>query len=635
MIDKLFNWRWKIGGVLLFLCVIFEIHGSSIGVYVEFFGHPEFSDIIFGKYRPIRSDEWLVFTPFAFSQYFTNFSMISEIVRGTATNMFLTYGQAVWDIAMIYRPAQIAYLFLDQGSGLAFFWMSRQIVILLVSIEFARLVLQVNKKLSVLYAIMVGFSPFIQWWYSVVGVVEIFVAGQGLVLFWKLYLENAEVKTRFLYALGFLWSSGVFIFIIYPAWQVAFGYVFLIFLIAISLEKKDKLKIILKDKFFWIVGFIVMLAPILHVLYISQDMIKLQMATEYPGQRFTTGGDLLPYFQFIHSIGSILPFRDITVFLSNCEFATFYSMSPLGIIMTYFVFSQSKVIDKLSCLLIGLIVFFTIFQLIGFPHWLAKISLMSYTTEGRLQPAVDFLQLLLVFRSLKFITVFPSSFKRLVVVELIAVVSALSIYKYLPEWFSLGRALYVMIFFTVTAFLFVSPLNKIRATILAVMMFVIGITVNPISSGVDIIYKMPVGQKISEIVQTEITNGQKNSLWIVVDDIGLNDYPLMFGAPTINSVNIYPVLERWKKLDPDGKNFKIYNRYAHIKLSLQSEPTEFYYIGSDVFGLNLNPEDFQKLEVKYILSRDSELENLSAPNTKIKKIFTDYTMSIYEVEYTN
>ncbi|MBQ9441911.1 MAG: hypothetical protein IJU55_02750 [Selenomonadaceae bacterium] len=77
------------------LCTIFEIHGSSISIYADILQHPELSDIIFGKYRPIRSDEYVVFTPFAFSQYFTNFSLISDIVRGTATNMFMTYGQAV------------------------------------------------------------------------------------------------------------------------------------------------------------------------------------------------------------------------------------------------------------------------------------------------------------------------------------------------------------------------------------------------------------------------------------------------------------------------------------------------------------------------------------------------------------
>lgn len=113
--------RYVLGGIFLLLCVMFEVHGSSIGIYAKFLDHPELQSIIIGVPRQIRFDEWGVFTPFAFSQYFTNFSMISDIVRAAPTNMFMAYGQAVWHPAMIFRPALIGYLFLDQGSGLAFF----------------------------------------------------------------------------------------------------------------------------------------------------------------------------------------------------------------------------------------------------------------------------------------------------------------------------------------------------------------------------------------------------------------------------------------------------------------------------------------------------------------------------------
>ena len=633
LIEKIFNWRWKIGGIFFIICVIFEIHGSSIEIYSEIFHHPEFSDILLGKYRFIRSDEWMVFTPFAFSQYFTNFSMISDVVRGTATNMFLTYGQAVWDIAMIYRPAQIGYLFLDAGSGLAFFWAGRQIIILLVSFEFARLILQVNKKLCVLYAIMVGFSPFVQWWYSVAGAAELFFAGQGLVIFWKLYLERAEEKIRFLHGVGFLWCAGIFIFIIYPAWQIVFGYVYLICLIAVSLEKSDTLKILWRDKFFWLIGFAVMIAPILHIVYISQDMIKIQMATEYPGQRFIPGGELQLYYMLVHSICSLLPFKDLQEISNNCEMSTFYSMAPLGLIMSFLVMWQRKIFDKLTILAMALPFALIFFQVAGLPNWLAKITLLSNVLEVRARPATDFLQLILLFRSLKFIQEFPSKFKSLILAELIAVASAFAVYKFLPDWFRFGRAFYSMAFLTVSAFLFLMPMNKKRAAILAVMMLSMGVTVNPINSGVDVVYKLPIGQKISEIVQQEISSGQPKSLWITESHGLIKNVPIMFGAPTINSINVYPALERWKKLDPEGKNFKIYNRYAHIAIKLQDKPTEFEFIALDQFRIKLNVSDLPKLNVGYILSSNGGLQNLSKPNIEIVRIYNDAGIFIYKINY--
>ena len=130
----IFKLRFVIAGIIFLLCILLELHGSSIGMYAKLFQHPELDINIFGRSRLIRTDEWVVFTPFAFSQYFTNFSMISDVIRGTATNVFMTYGQPVWHPAIIFRPAQIGYLFLDQGSGLAFFWMGRLIVLFLESV---------------------------------------------------------------------------------------------------------------------------------------------------------------------------------------------------------------------------------------------------------------------------------------------------------------------------------------------------------------------------------------------------------------------------------------------------------------------------------------------------------------------
>ncbi len=127
----------------------------------------------------------------------------------------------------------------------------------------------------------------------------------------------------------------------------------------------------------------------------------------------------------------------------------------------------------------------------------------------------------------------------------------------------------------------------------------------------------------------------------------------MFGAPTINSVNVYPVLERWeqfkpdktnsiaeypekepwKNFDPYGKNYKDYNKYAHIIMILQNnKPTSFYFPFEDRFTVYLNTDDLKKLDAKYIFSRKGELENFSTPQVKIQKIYEDAGSFIYKVK---
>lgn len=643
MADKIFRFRWIIGGVFILLCVIFEIHGSSISAYADIFDHHELSDIVFGKYRPIRSDEWVIFTPFAFSQYFNNFSLISDIVRAAPTNMFMTYGQAVWHPAIIYRPAQLGYLFLDQGSGLSFFWMSRLAILFLVSFEFARLILQVDKKYAVIYAIMVTFSPLAQWWWSVNSIAEILAAGQGLIVTWKMYLENLEVKKRFLYVAGFLYCAGVFIFGIYPAWQVAFGYVFLFCLIAISLSYRESFKFLWRDGIFWLVGFLVMFAPIAHAVYISKDMIELQMATEYPGRRFSTGGgwSLQDTLVFLLQYGSniLLPFTHsfANAPFNESEWSSFFTMTPLGFIMFFYLKIKLKQNDFLMNSMFVLTMAFIIWEFTEIPVWLSKISFMSMTISNRLRAAVDFAQLVMVFRGITLIKDFSTPFVRLVLAEFIALLSVVAIYCVAPEWFIFKRGFIVFAFVSLSIFLFLTPMNKKSFLTLSLLMLAMGVTVNPINVGVDSIYKIPVGQKISEITQNEIAGEKTKSLWLVEDQgTSLNDFPIMFGAPTINSVNVYPYFERWKKLDPTGKDFSVYNRYAHIIVTLTDEPTTFHDMGFlDVFSLKLNKNDLSKLDVKYILSKSDDLERFSTPKSKIQKIYEDAGAFIYSVDDIN
>ena len=271
---------------------------------------------------------------------------------------------------------------------------------------------------------------------------------------------------------------------------------------------------------------------------------------------------------------------------------------------------------------------FLAWEFTNIPAWFAKFSFLSMTTENRVRSAIDFAQLLMIFRGLTLIKNFPTPFVRIILAATIAILSVFAIYSLMPDWFGIKKAFFVFVFTSLSIFLFLSPMNRKNFAVLAILMLGIGATINPINFGVDVIKKMPVGQKISEIVQQD-----KKSLWLVVDNgVSLNDFPIMFGAPTINSVNVYPVLERWKKLDPEEKYFKIYNRYAHINIILQKEmPTNFSANRSDVFDLNLNPADLTKLEVKYIFSRNGELENFSTPQLKIQKIYEDAGSFIYKV----
>ena len=371
-----------------------------------------------------------------------------------------------------------------------------------------------------------------------------------------------------------------------------------------------------------------MLAPICHALYISRDMIEITRATEYPGSRFVLGGDLPLTVYLLYGISALVPFSDIDVtgITNRCEAASFFSAAPLGLIVFFVAAIKRKQIDLLMALLFGLSCVFALWEAVGFPEWLARITMMGMSIENRTRIVIDFAQMLILFRGLSLIELNFSRAEKFFIAATISIVGLIIACNFFGDWMSAKKIFSMAAFVFVAIYLFAGRLTNLRVGILIAMMLLIGATVNPIAHGVDCIYKIPVGKKISEIVKND------KSLWLVEDDgIVRNDFPIMFGAPTINSVNVYPVLDRWRKLDPTGKNFSIYNRYAHIIITFSYTPTKFDIERLDVFKIMLNPADILKLDVRYILSPHDDLEKFSTAAVKIIKLYEDAGSYIYKV----
>ena len=139
--------------IILLICVLFELNGSSIGCWQNFLNTGvEKSNVIFGKSRRVRADEWATFTPMMFSQKLDGFHYISSLIRGGNTDVFIVYGLPVLNILQIFRPFQIGFLVLGSSRGLSFYWLSRFLLLFLVSFEFGMIYTKKNKNLSFIYS---------------------------------------------------------------------------------------------------------------------------------------------------------------------------------------------------------------------------------------------------------------------------------------------------------------------------------------------------------------------------------------------------------------------------------------------------------------------------------------------------
>ena len=624
-LDFIYKYRYWLSLAIIVICVVFQIHGSSINELNLFSVKHE---LIFGISRNVRSDEYIVNTLFAFSQYQNNFTYFSDIIRAAPTDMFIIYGQAVWDIAVIFRPFNIGYLFLNPAMGLSFFWVSRFVVLTLISFEMGMLITNKNKILSLSYAILVILSPLVQWWFAINGLVEQLIFGQLGVLLINFYMNTTDYRKRILSALLMIICAGGFAIVFYPSWQIPFAYVFALLAFWIFLKNRNNFSYDKKDLLIIIISFAIFGLIMYHILNNSMDTIKIIMNTAYPGgEKFNGDGDWSFLFDYLASI--FFPLTNMNIPLNTVENSVFIDFFPIPIIISFIVLAVQKTKDKLLAGLLALYLIFIVFYFIPLPDPIISITLRDHMKTSRLFSVVTFISLLMLIRALASLK--EIKYKKLLVIFSI-ILSMTVVYLstflydlYYQEWMMLALFILYAVTFSI---IFMAHSRKGKTMFLICVIFIsftAGALVNPVDNGTDVVFKNDLIYEVESIVHQD-----PNAKWLV-QDMPIN-YLTVVGAKTVNSVNVYPNLDEWHIID-NGENEDVYNRYAHIMVNFQNETnTTFNLTSQDSFLVNFNVNDLEKLNISYILS-PNDLEKLSNENVTFEKISEPSIYKIYHLKY--
>lgn len=651
-----YKYRYLLALTIFLMCVLFEIHGSSFGMWDEILGGKPHQTLL-GVVRSIRSDEWNVLTPLALSQYFSNFAYFSPIPRASLTDMFAVYGTPVWNILMIFRPFQLGYLFLSQAKGLSFFWMGRLIVLFLVSFEMGMMITKEDKILSLSYTLLLTFSPILQWWFAVNYIAEIFIFGQLAVLVVYQYINTQNYKKRFILSLLFAFTACGYAFALYPAWQFPLAYVFLFLAIWLIWDNHENSHYSKIDLILILISFLLIGISIAYFFSMSINSIEIVRNTVYPGSRQFNGGwgldGLLRLTDYI--ISPLIPLKYDIVLIPNlfnfsnnlCEAARVYDFFPIPLILYFIVNFIEKKQDKLLNLLFALYVFLGIFLYVGFPAFLSKITLLSQTTGPRIILAFSLLNLLILFRSIslfrntpsnKFILKIEGNNLILITISLfisisIFISSHYTILGYFGMKLFLSLSIIIIGLLSISIFLIFKSRNEKYKKYFLITCIIIalisGALANPIETGLSY-YDQEASQFAANIVKDN-----PNATWIMVNS-NKGDIFLPVGAHTINSINTYPDLNKWRQFDENNSFLDDYNRYAHINIELSNDnPTSFIKDGSDLtdkLNIILNVNDLKDLNVSYIVST-SDISNFTTDRIKFEDIYKNNKLIIYRVDY--
>lgn len=628
MYDFIFKKRYIIGLFVFAFLVIGKYNGSSIEIWNRII-QPSYqlnSGVVIGKARDIRSDEWLVSTPITLSQATdqVNYSEYNNLLGATSNLVTLNPKLPNKNIfSLLSSPNNIGYLLLGEERGFSFSWYFCYFLLFFSSLELFMIITKKKKLLSFLGAVLVTLSPVIQWWQSP----QIVSYGNLAIVIFYYFINSDNKKSKILLSLLFGYSGVLYIMCLYPAWQVPYGYCYLILMIWIVVMNKDKVS--WRDLFYIIPAISVIALIILPLLISNKEVFEITTNTVYPGQRLSTGGgEWRLLFTYINSI--YYPFKD---FGNPCEFSQYISIFPIPLIYGIYVMIKNKKVDLFICLSTILLLILCAWVCFPMGTVFSKISLLYMTTEARVQVAIGFLSVVLLIYILSNYQknkIDKFNLKRLLIF-IVSLFAAFIIVKIsnsvtqdiFPGYVSFSTSIISGFILTVVIFLIFLNYKKTNIFLSMIMIFlsvISGAIVSPINKGLDVFYSKPISNEISDLAKED-----KNSIFLASDSgITLSNYIVVNGVRTINTTNYIPNLELYKELDTNGEYNDVYNRYEHVAVNIVDEPTKFILNQDDYITINLNKNDVCKINVNYLITNNSN-DNYNSFNL----IYDEYGIKIF------
>ena len=609
--DFLIRYRYVALLLVFIVCVFFQVSGSSIGSYNAYFPEDGMSvneHILLGEARSIRSDEYVVQTPYYFSQSYNDFARTSNYMALAGQDMIIGYNSPVLDISILAKPLLWGYVFLGNDYGLSWYWCLKTILIFLVMFELIMILTKKNKYLSFLGALLLAFAPNIQWFF-VPHLSDVFLWGMALVVLGYHFFTSQKKWLKILTVVLLPLTAIGFVLAMYPPLQVPIGLLAIVLLVSFLIRDKEKITFHKKD--IWIVVLMALVAILIigYELYQSLDAIELLYNTDYPGSRVILGGNYVIQDAFTNLVNMFLPYRELT-YSNNCEASGFFHFGPICFLIFAMIYKKLKE-QKDRDLIVGKFLTITLivelfFMLIGFPYLLSKITLFSYI--NRMESVYGFTAsiytLYIVYMLFKHKELLTRKQKNLCIglffVSYLFMITEEQL-SYLPFWIYI---LEILLFTVLLAFVLYQKKALSYIVALSIIVYA-GILINPITIGTDDITEHAV------VKEANALRNEEDGYFLTTDNIVVSSILLANGNKVINAVNYYPDFAKWELIDPEGNHRVYYNRYLHEIITIGDGETTFDLVSPDCISLKLNLLDILKLPVTYIMTLQ-DLSELSS-----------------------
>ena len=598
--------------LFLLTMTVAKIHGFSLPMWHDFIDQTPQTEVLAGKSRGVRSDDWVVTLPMAFSQAVHDPAFpVENPLIGSGQNMLLPGRIPAGSWQILLKPDTIGFI-AGTDYGLAWGWWFPVLCLFLAAYLFAMRMTKGRVWFSISAGAALIFSPFFQFW-SFNTALAFASSLFCLVIFFNLVKSD---KLSHSLSLGCLlgYIGSVFIMTGYPPVQIGLGHFVLITGIVIYFWAWPDLK---KTKRIRYLSMGLALAILLTGLLVGNTLrdaiptITAMTSTVYPGHRVESGGSIPFARVFSNLVFASKNVGNWDVLGNVCEAASFMYLFPLT---GFIVISRWRRLydrnQRIAAAGMGIGILVTLcWMVIGFPTWIAHWSLFESLPANRAHASLGMfdwsLSVLVLGGTSAIAGSEPKSNSRslyrgaglavLFTILLVAGFELNAIAHVAPmRMVSLGAG------WLIVGYLALCNRPQAMALAAAIAISVTG-HFNPIvRGGSSYLLENPLA-----LMMKTVSKKYPEEKWVVVrDDEVLGNYPRLIGLPGLNGAHFAPQMTLWSAFDPTGQQRMSYNRYARIVVdTVSGSQVTFSVPKPDSFILRTDPahDGFKRVNARLFL----------------------------------
>jgi hypothetical protein len=600
--------------VVVILLSTFRISGSSVGSFhLDLYGAnvPD-KNLLYGQPLSVRSDEWLVSTPYTVSQSRFGYPQTNPTIgQGMDAAVLLDLPNKDW--SELFKPQNWSFFVMPLEQAFAFRWWFIGWLMITSSYFVVLLLLPGRRLLAASLSLGLFFTPFIQWWYQTMTLAPVYYSFFAILTFWYI-LRATSVRQKFALSAAFGYVLSCFALVLYPPFQVPCALAAIAVCAGMLFEQKTWTWRGFVNTMIPALAGVVIAAVVIGLFFLAHSStVKTIEGTVYPGHRVVaSGGYSILHFldgafdrqlQFYNNANHYLGDQSSE---SNFLFLWPFLLIP-SLYLTYRLWKLQRKIDYISLTVAALILLFAARLFLPLPQIFGEVLLLSSVPADRLLIGFGILNFFEVVIFVRQIQKQSLSLIWALAMGVAAILVQLGVGLTLHAGYPLfitNLFLVTIISLTIGLIVFLLIQHHEAAAAVILLLFVVWSThrANPLYIGLGELTHSRLGA-----VATSQQNAYSSG-WAYEGDVRYINLLQAYGLRTYSGTYPYPQLSLMRQFDPKGEYKNIYNRYAYVLFDPSISGMKYYQQDEYAIGYNPCSPVFEKL-IKHLVTEGPMSDN--------------------------